>query len=156
MPVKYISEHAGKVIWATPRGTEDWRLDYFKFESEEDYDRLLIANQSYVPDGEYCIRYLAGGEYDAEVADITTYIMPNELFLIITAPLFSGNGCQASRGQYFGTLTFEVPRFQLNGNVDFQMNMSRAVNTSISGVALIDESEDCSSEDKLMRIIEVI
>ena len=106
--------------------------------------------------GDYCIRYL-GEEAAAKVSEITATIIPQELFLIITAPIFAGDACAASKGKAAGHITFEVPRFQLNGNQEFSMNMSSNQPMSLSGTAMASTSFDCEAEGgKLLRIIEVI
>ena len=59
---------------------------------------------------QFCVRYLAA-DSRAKVAEITSSIIPEELFLVITAPIFAGDACAASRGKAAGHITFEIPRF---------------------------------------------
>jgi len=128
-------------LWAAKAGTEDW----FIVDPEEDYAV-----------GKYCVRYL-GDDDRAEVAEITSTIIPEELFLIITAPIFAGDACAASNGRAAGHITFEVPRFLLNGGQEFSMNMSSNQTMSLAGIALASESAECEANGgKLLRVIEVI
>ena len=133
-------------IWGTPKGKVDWKLMGY----EAGKVTLDGAN------GDYCVRYLAE-DARANVAEITSQIIPQELFLIITAPIFAGDACAASKGKAAGHITFEVPRFQLNGAQEFSMNMSSNQTMSLSGIALASESADCDAVGgKLLRIMEVI
>lgn len=136
------------VVWGAKKGSDAWK----KIEYDAEGHKLILAGA----DGDYCIRYL-GPVTNAKVAEITSMIVPEELFLIITAPIFAGDACAASKGKAAGHITFEVPRFQLNGAQEFAMNMSQNQTMSLAGVALAAESAECDvNGGKLLRIIEVI
>lgn len=139
------------LAWGAKKGSDDWQVINYASDSKT---LTLTKNQGA---GEYCVRYLAD-DSRAFVAEISTQIIPQELFLIITAPIFAGDACGgASKGKTAGSITFEVPRFQLNGAQEFQMNMSSNQTMSLSGIALASESADCDAVGgKLLRIIEVI
>ena len=138
------------LVWGSLKGQDDWKL--ISYNSTEKQLSLAGAN------GAYCIRYLgpiANGS--VKQAEINSLIIPEELYLIITAPIFAGDACAASKGKAAGHITFEVPRFQLNGAQDFTMNMSSNQTMSLAGTALSTTSEDCEANGgKLLRIIEVI
>jgi len=134
------------VVWGAKKGSDDWK--------QISYDNGTLTLEG--ADGAYCVRYLAA-DARAKVAEISTQIIPEELFLIITAPIFAGDACAASKGKAAGHITFEIPRFQLNGAQEFQMNMSSNQTMSLSGIALASESVECDAVGgKLLRIIEVI
>lgn len=137
------------IVWYSPAGQDDWK----SYSSDTAITEVAVDGA----DGtEYCVRYLAL-DSRAKVAEITSTIIPEELFLIITAPIFAGDACAASRGKAAGHITFEIPRFQLNGAQEFSMNMSSNQTMSLAGVALAAAAEDCdTSAGKLLRIIEVI
>ena len=136
------------LVWGAPKGSDDWQLVTYS----PDTHKLSLGTVS----GEYCIRYL-GPVTTAKEAEITSSIIPEELFLIITAPIFAGDACAASKGKAAGHITFEVPRFQLNGAQEFAMNMSSNQTMSLAGTALASTSYDCDANGgKLLRIIEVI
>lgn len=141
------------VVWGAKKGTDAW--EKITVENTESPFALKLSG-THSGDEDYCVRYL--GEVDAaRAAEITSTIIPEELFLIITAPIFAGDACAASRGRAAGHITFEVPRFQLNGAQEFAMNMSQNQTMSLAGVALASESADCDANGgKLLRIIEVI
>lgn len=106
--------------------------------------------------GAYCVNYLSEGA-EAETAEISTQIIPNEYRLLITAPLFAGDACSASKGKPVGKIIFEVPRFQLNGAQDFAMNMSANQTMSLAGIALAAPSTKCGDNaGTLLRIMKVI
>ena len=104
--------------------------------------------------GHVCLRYVAHDD-NAHIAEITSNIIPEELFLIITAPIFAGDACSASNGKSAGTITYEVPRFKLNGAQDFTMNMSSNQNMSLAGTALASQDGCDMNGAKLLRIIAV-
>ena len=136
------------LAWGAKKGSDDWR----KITVDKTHKKLTLTGAA----GEYCVRYL-GEEAAAKVSEITATIIPQELFLIITAPIFAGDACAASKGKAAGHITFEVPRFQLNGNQEFSMNMSSNQTMSLAGTAMASTSFDCEAEGgKLLRIIEVI
>jgi len=105
--------------------------------------------------GTYCVRYLATDE-QAREATITSNIIPAELFLIITTPIFFGDSCSTSNGKLAGSLTFEIPRFKLNGAQNFSFNMSSNTTMELSGTALADFSGCDMINGQLVRIIESI
>jgi len=141
------------LAWGAKKGSDDWQI--INYTTEGNTKTLTLTDNQGA--GEYCVRYLAD-DSRAFVAEISTQIIPQELFLIITAPIFAGDACGgASKGKAAGHITFEVPRFQLNGAQEFQMNMSSNQTMSLSGIALASESADCDAVGgKLLRIIEVV
>jgi len=136
------------LVWGAKKGSDEWeKVSYNATEH-----KLALTGA----EGVYCIRYL-GPVDNAKQAEINSLIIPEELFLIITAPIFAGDACAASKGKAAGHITFEVPRFQLNGAQEFAMNMSSNQTMSLAGTALAAASEDCETMGgKLLRIIEVI
>ena len=135
-------------VWGTPVGKDDWK----KIAYDKTTGKLTLEGA----EGKYCVRYLTNDDR-AKVATIYSQIIPEELFLIITAPIFAGDACAASKGKAAGQIIFEVPRFLLNGAQEFQMNMSSNQTMSLSGVALATAAADCDAVGgKLLRVIEVI
>ena len=147
MQVPCLSEDP-YVVWYAIQGDDEWKSKTFAKDAEKTITGLKP--------GKYCVRFLSK-EDSAKSAEITSLIVPQELFLIITAPIFAGDACAATQGKEAGHITFEVPRFQLNGAQEFSMNMSSNQTMSLAGIALASESLDCESmSGKLLRIIEVI
>ena len=140
------------IVWASKKGSDE----YFNLEISGSEGSISVTLPEGYESGDYCVRYLAE-DTRAKVAEITASIIPSELFLIITAPIFAGDACAASRGKAAGHITFEVPRFLLNGGQEFAMNMSSNQNMNLAGIALASESSSCESNGgKLLRIIEVV
>ena len=138
------------IIWAAKKGSDEWTTATYSAEAHT----FTLSDPS--ANGTYCVRFL-GDVTGARQAEITSTIIPEELFLIITAPIFAGDACAASNGKVAGHITFEVPRFQLNGSQDFAMNMSSNQTMSLAGMALASESLECEATgNKMLRIIEVI
>ena len=136
---------AETLVWFTEKGEDNWRRV-----KDEDLTGKTISNLEEGKD--YCFRYLAKDD-NAHIAEITSEIIPQELFLVITAPIFSGDACSASNGKKAGTITYEIPRFKLNGAQDFTMNMSSNQTMSLSGTALASEDGCEMTGSKLLRII---
>lgn len=140
------------VVWYALQGDDNWKAVSF----EAGTVGQQITGSDIINGKTYCVRHLAK-EDKAVSAEITSLIIPQELYLIITAPLFAGDACAASDGKEAGHITFEVPRFQLNGAQEFSMNMSSNQTMSLAGIALASESLECDSMGgKLLRIIEFI
>ena len=131
----------------------------YKLLNKEDIDTEETAGKGYeltFPKAAttYCVRYVRYNDA-AHIMDITSDIIPQELFLVITAPIYAGDACNASNGKKAGTITFEVPRFKLNGSQEFSMNMSSNQTMSLAGVALASDDGCDITGSKLLRIIAV-
>lgn len=105
-------------------------------------------------DESFCVQV----QSNMKSADFYVNSAPDELFLIITTPLFEGDSCSAPTGKKVGHITYEVPRFQLDQKLDLQFKMSSNANITLSGEALsIPNSANCEfGGDQLLRIREVI
>lgn len=136
-------------VWFTEKGKDNWQLVTTGITGKTVSNAGLELNKT------YCVRYLAIDE-SARAATITSNMIPQELYLIITAPLFAGDACSASNGRQAGTIQFEVPRFKLAGSQDFAMAMSANQTLSLSGSALASDDGCDINGSKLLRIIEVI
>lgn len=133
------------LVWYSKVGTNEWQRV-----SEDHISGATISGLE--SSARYCFRWI-GRDDNARIATITSNIIPQELFLVITAPIFSGDACSASNGKAAGTITFEIPRFKLNGAQDFAMNMSSNQTMSLSGTALATEDGCDATNSKLLRII---
>ena len=149
-PCEGMEKH---IVWArkAEAGNDAW---FVCKAGGTDYTEITAPDETLA--GQYCVRYLAD-DSRARVAEITSTIIPSELYLIITAPIYAGDACAASKGKAAGRITFEIPRFQLNGQQEFSMEMSSNQTMSLSGIALVSESASCDSTGgSLLRIMEVI
>lgn len=139
-----------EVVWYTEAGSDNWR----SFEGTFEVATGSLPGDETFTGGEYCFRYYAQDD-KAHAAEITSNIIPEELYLVITAPLFAGDANSASSGKKAGTIQYEIPRFRLNGGQEFAMAMSSNQTISLSGSALAFD-EGCDEDGgKLLRIIEV-
>lgn len=136
---------SAKYVWFTEEGQEDWKV-VIAGDTKEVSDASILAGKK------YCVRYLYQNDA-AHVAEITSNMIPQELRLVITAPIYAGDACSASNGKAAGTITFEIPRFKLAGTQDFAFNMSSNATMSLSGNVLADESGCDITSSNLMRII---
>lgn len=134
-------------VWYSEAGKDDWKV--INLDSSVSEVEVPSANTK------YCVRYLAQDDA-ARVATITSEIIPQELYLIITAPLYAGDACSASNGKKAGTVQFDIPRFKLNGAQDFAMAMSSNQTMSLNGIALAAEGGCDINNSTLLKIREVI
>lgn len=137
-----------KVLWYSINNG-DWKVAKASQISDKTFS-LLEKD----PNGKVCIRFVAHDD-NAHIAEITSNMIPEELFLVITAPIFAGDACSASNGKAAGTITYEVPRFKLNGAQEFTMNMSSNQTMSLAGTALASQDGCDMNGSKLLRIIAV-
>ena len=131
-----------KCVWASEVGQEEWKT----------YEFTTGTTISGFEKGKkYCVRYCKN-DPNALIAHVTSNIIPAEYMLIITAPVFAGDACAASNGKKAGTITYEVPRFRLNGGSEMAFNMSSNQTMSLSGSAYATDS-DCDGEQNLYNIV---
>lgn len=127
-----------KMVWASEVGKEDWKS--YSFEG-------TAVSGDFEVNKKYCVRYCIE-DANALIARVTSNIIPKEYMLIITAPVFAGDACSASNGKKAGTITYEIPRFRLNGGSEMAFNMSSNQTISLAGSALAtDNSCDLDSQN---------
>lgn len=119
------------------------------------------------PNATYCFRYPIASS-QSRALQLTAQIVPKELFLVITTPLFVAEGCDSnfedsqnlpenmmiSTGKKAGKLVYEVPRWALDGDTSFSFSMSNSSGMQLSGTVL--ESIDNEQDPTFMRIREFI
>ena len=143
-------EGTGLIAWYSEEGKDDYKAVQMGAD-----DGTLLKDEGIESGHTYCVRYLASDALARE-AIVKSDMVPQELMLIITVPIFAGDACAASKGSKAGTLTFEVPRFQLDGGQEFTFNMSSNATMSLNGTAMV-MTEGCDANSgKLFRIIEVM
>ena len=147
------SDSASTIIaWYSEEGKDDYTAVSI---STSDASSKTLSDSGIKADKTYCVRYLAN-DNNALEAIVKSDMIPHELALVITVPIFAGDACAASKGSKAGTLTFEVPRFQLDGGQEFTFNMSSNATMSLNGTAMV-MTEGCDANSgKLFRMIEVI
>ena len=146
-----------------PCSTTATYLAWYSVKGSDDWKELNIASVSgttvtlaeSLPAGDYCVRYLATEEQAKELW-IGADIVPDELYLVIQTPLYAGDACAASNGNIAGHITFEIPRFKIDPNLDLSFAMSSNVTLSIGGTALAYTNGCNANGSKLMRIVESI
>ena len=132
-----------KYVWATEVGKEEWKA--YKFTDGKEIEGFEDGKS-------YCVRYCKQ-DPNALIARITSNIIPAEYMLIITAPVFAGDACSASNGKKAGTITYEIPRFRLNGGSEMAFNMSSNQTISLAGSALASDNTCEMGEQNLYNIV---
>lgn len=125
------SEVSRIAVWYTEAGKTNWQMATATAGNKEITGDFVLGK-------DYCVRYLAL-DNKAQVANIMADIIPEELHLIITVPLYAGDSCGASGGKTAGEVQFDVPRFRLNGSQDFAAAMSSNQTMSLAGSALASQ-----------------
>lgn len=133
-----------KYVWATEAGKEEWKT--YSFNDGKEITGDFVEGKS------YCVRYCKQ-DPNALIAHITSNIIPAEYMLIITAPVFAGDACSASNGKKAGTITYEIPRFRLNGGSEMAFNMSSNQTISLAGSALASDNTCEMGEQNLYNIV---
>ena len=131
-------------------------IAWVKAADEDEYHVATVAGSTVTgltANKEYCVRYLAVDNSAIDLI-VKSNIIPKEYMLIITCPLYAGDACSASNGKPAGSITFEIPRFKLNGSQDFSMNMSSNSTMSLAGQVMAADS-GCKPEEgsELLRVI---
>lgn len=123
-----------KAVWYATEGKNNWILA----EDSELSGKALTINTTKLGETptSVTVRYLASGLSGAIEAKVYANFVPDELFLVITTPLFAGDACSASNGAAAGSVQFEIPRFRLNGGQDFAAAMSSNQTVNMSGAAM--------------------
>lgn len=125
------NENPGVTVWYAKAGSSDWKIATASAGSK-------TIHGDFEENEKYCVRYLAVDD-TAYVAKIFADIIPEELHLIITVPLYAGDACSASTGKAAGEVQFDIPRFRLNGSQDFAAAMSSNQTMSLAGSALASQ-----------------
>lgn len=124
-------------VWATKRGKDEWKM--------YDFSGQTVSSDDFAENEVYCVRYCQDDD-KAMIADVTSDIIPAEYMLIITAPVFAGDACAASNGKKAGTITYEIPRFRLNGGSEMAFNMSSNQTMNLAGSAYATEGCDMEGQ----------
>lgn len=133
-----------KKVWASESGKEDWKM--------YDFDENKVVTGDFVVGKTYCVRYCKD-DPNALIAHVTSNIIPSEYMLIITAPVFAGDACSASNGKKVGTITYEIPRFRLNGGSEMAFNMSSNQTLNLAGFALASDNTCEMDKQNLYNIV---
>lgn len=140
-----------KLVWASEMGKDEWKTYSFEgvtMTGEGDFE----ITGDFVNGKTYCVRYCKQ-DPNALIAHVTSNIIPAEYMLIITAPVFAGDACAASNGKKAGTITYEIPRFRLNGGSEMAFNMSSNQTMSLAGTAYATDNSCEMDEQNLYNII---
>lgn len=121
---------AEPVLWYRDNCTGDWTVITATGDAKMSFSGTMLTIKT---PGVYEIRYRGAGL--AHAAKISQIIIPKEYFLLITVPLFAGDGCSASNGKKAGHVTYEIPRFRMTGSLNLSHAMSSNATLSISGLA---------------------
>jgi len=137
------------IILYAKAGSDEWQ------ELSATVNGKNVTPNEALEEGDYCFKYLSNDEQAREIF-VGADMVPDELFLIIQTPLYAGDACAASNGNVCGHITFEIPRFKIDPNLDLSFAMSSNVTMAIGGSALAYVDSCNLNGSKLMRIVECI
>lgn len=120
--------NAGTVGWFTLQGEDNWTPITFNGQTAE----TTVAQGAVV-----CVRYNATNDALKEFI-IPSSVIPSELHVIMTYPLFAAGSDRASlsTSSQVGELIVDIPRFQFAGNVELSLTSSGVATSNLSGSAL--------------------
>lgn len=103
-------------------------------------NKLTIASAE--ASAEYCLKYLYTDTAARQIV-VGANFVPSEVCLYLTANLYAGEALALETGKPAGTITIQIPRFQLDGNVELSMAMASAATIALKGSALAN-NEGCN------------
>lgn len=124
-------------------------IAWYKGCGETEYKTVKVENDNTINfgdlfnDQEVCVSYPINKAGRQIIVKAMYY--PKEFVIYLTAKLFAGDACAPSTGSYVGEITVEIPRFQLDGNVDLGLNMSSPATFALNGSAY---ASGCGCEDE--------
>ena len=133
-PVKIIAGTKPVVMYRKTTDSE-WKIS-----DSIEGTTLTIAGAEASED--YCLKYLYT-DAAAEQIVISANFVPSEVCLYLTANLYAGEAIALETGKPAGTITIQIPRFQLDGNVELSMAMASAATIALKGSALAN-NEGCN------------
>ena len=133
-PVKIIAGTKPVVMYRKTTDSE-WKIS-----DSIEGTTLTIAGAEASAD--YCLKYLYT-DAAAEQIIVSANFVPSEVCLYLTANLYAGEAIALETGKPAGTITIQIPRFQLDGNVELSMAMASAATIALKGSALAN-NEGCN------------
>ena len=132
---------AGTVGWYTIQGEDNWTPITFVGKEAQ---TTIAAGQT------VCVRYNATNDA-LKTFVIPSSVIPSELHVIMTYPLFAAGSDRASlsTSSQVGELIVDIPRFQFAGNVELSLTSSGVATSNLSGSALaMNTSINCKDLGK--------
>ena len=125
-------EFSNKIVWVKDCNGDVFTAKVGGTKGAYTYDFIGTAKPM---DGDVCITYPASATA-AEQVVVNAAFAPKEFSLRLTGKLFAGDSCKKSSSKYAGEIVIEIPRFQLDGTVDYTFNPTSAVSSQLNGNAL--------------------
>ena len=133
-PVKIIAGTQPVVMYRKTTDSE-WSIS-----DSIEGNKLTIAGAEASAD--YCLKYLYTDSAARQII-VGANFVPSEVCLYLTANLYAGEAIALETGKPAGTITIQIPRFQLDGNVELSMAMASAATIALKGSALAN-NEGCN------------
>ena len=125
-------EFSNKIVWVKDCNGDVFTAKVGGTTGAYTYDFIGTAKPM---DGDVCITYPASATA-AEQVVVNAAFAPKEFSLRLTGKLFAGDSCKKSSSKYAGEIVIEIPRFQLDGTVDYTFNPTAAVSSQLNANAL--------------------
>lgn len=135
----------------TPVATVGSLIGWYKKPADTEWKIGNIADKQMTVTGNvgtepYCVKYFYQNE-NAKSILIKTQYVPRELHAVIINDLFSGDVNNQMTTARYGRLITDVPRLQLDGNMDLSLTASGAATMPLSGNALaVNPVDSCESD----------
>ena len=156
-------------------GKLDGDIDWYEYPYDNNSKKIgiesgLVGDRAGIlkPGAEYCFKYPIKSNR-SKLINVTSRIVPQELFLVITTPVFmadanslnpidspayAGDYEYISTGKMVGKIIYEVPRWVLDSDMSFSFAASGTAGMQLTGTVL--ESIDNEEESVFMRLREFI
>jgi len=138
----------GTIGWYSLQGDDVWQKITFEGKN---------ATVAGVPvNSKVCVKYFA---YNDALRQFTVpaSIIPSEIHLIMTFPLFSAGAKTFTQSYQVGSLIVDVPRFLLSGNYEMSLTSTGASTSNLSGSALASyKGTDCDDMGQYATVKQVI
>lgn len=129
--------------------------------AEDDWKRIEFTGKTATATGlpigsKICVQYTVANNSLNQLI-IPSAIVPDEVFLTLTVPLFKASSKNPKKESQVGELRYIVPRYQLSASMDFSMSSTGASTTPLSGTALASyEIEGCGEAGKYGYLQQII
>ena len=127
----------GTLGWYSLPGEDEWTK--FTFSGSTSLDADVTSGDT------YCVKYI--NNLACEQVVVPSEFVPDEVTVILRGDLYKASkGNDVTTSSVIGHITVEVPRFQLNGTMDIQLNSSGASQIPFAGQALVTMDANAGCE----------
>lgn len=110
----------------------------------------MLDVSDYLPQGVDCVRVIYAAEVESEQLDIGGSTPPAVVRLVLKKKVLNG-----SSGIHVKTITITIPKFQLDGNLEFAGTLGDSDTTALNGKAIASVSGVCGNAKQVLGTLNV-